>query len=164
MARARGASQVIAVDMKPARLEAAREMGATHVINAAETDVVAAIRDLTDGIGVDAAIESAGAAAAWHDAAKAARRGGRVLWFGGLPSGTSVEVDSYDVHYGELTFYGVYHCTPRDVATAFELITSGVVDTQALVTRETSLAGVEEALIDMREGRAIKVAIIPGQD
>ena len=81
-----------------------------------------------------------------------------------MPSSSSVEVDAYDVHYGELTFFGVYHCTPRDVATAFRLITSDVIDTEALVTREASLAGVEEALIDMREGRAIKVAIVPDKD
>lgn len=161
MAKARGASEIIAVDLKPARLAIARELGATHIINAAETDPVAAIRELTDGIGVDAAIESAGSLATWQGAPKATRKGGRVLWFGGLPGGTQVEVDAYDVHYGELTFYGVYHCTPVDVYTAFSLIGSGVVNTKVLVTREAPLEGVEEALLSMRDGTAVKVAILP---
>ena len=161
MARSRGASQIIAIDTKPARLEVARQLGATALVNPAETDPVAAVRELTDGIGADATIEAAGQLVTWQGAAKAVRKGGRVLWFGGLPGGTQVEVDSFDVHYGEVSFFGTYHCTPIDVYTAFSLISAGVVNTKVLVTREAPLEGVEEALLSMRDGTAVKVAIIP---
>jgi aryl-alcohol dehydrogenase len=59
-AAATGCAAVIAVDLKPARLELAGELGATHVLNGAEVDVVDAIRSITAG-GADYALETAGA-------------------------------------------------------------------------------------------------------
>ena len=55
-----GASQVIAVDVAPTKLEIARQLGATHIINAAEVDPVEAVIELTKGEGVDVAIEAVG--------------------------------------------------------------------------------------------------------
>ncbi|NJN84060.1 MAG: zinc-binding dehydrogenase [Caldilineaceae bacterium] len=57
-----GAAQVIAVDVVPAKLEVARQLGATHVINANEVDPVAAIDEITKGEGVDVAVEAVGGA------------------------------------------------------------------------------------------------------
>ncbi len=55
-----GAAQVIAIDVVPAKLEVAKKLGATHVINANETDPVAAVMALTKGEGVDVAVEAIG--------------------------------------------------------------------------------------------------------
>ncbi len=55
-----GASKVIAVDVVPAKLEIARQLGAEHVINANEVDPVEAVLELTHGEGVDVAIEAIG--------------------------------------------------------------------------------------------------------
>jgi len=164
LALLRGASEVIAVDMKDFRLQVAKELGATHTIDLTKVDPVKAILELTDGIGVDAVIESAGAADAWVMALKVVRKGGRVLWFGGLPQGTQVTVDSYSVHYGELTMFGIYHCTPLDVYHAYELITTETINTEKLISGEMPLRQVEEALLAMAEGKVIKMAIIPGRD
>jgi len=161
MARLRGASQVIAVDMKEFRLQTARELGATETINFKETDPISAIKDLTGGIGPDAVIESAGSPDSWMSAVKVARKGGRVLWFGGLPQGTQITIDSYDIHYGELTMYGLYHCTPVDVYHAHQLITSQRINADNLITTQMPLARVEEALLAMAEGKVVKVAIMP---
>ncbi len=57
-----GASMVIAVDVVPEKLEVARELGATHIINAKETDPVAAVDEITRGEGVDVAVEAIGGA------------------------------------------------------------------------------------------------------
>lgn len=161
LALLRGASQVIAVDMKNFRLQVAKELGATQTINLTETDAVSTIMDLTGGIGVDAVIESAGSPDAWMMALKVARKGGRVLWFGGLPQGAQVSVDSYLVHYGELTMYGIYHCTPLDVYHAYQLILSGRLNIEKLITDKVPLSRVEEALLAMAEGKVIKMAVIP---
>lgn len=161
LALLRGASQVIAVDMKDMRLQVAKELGATHTINLTQQDPVAAIKELTDGMGVDAAVESAGAAEAWVTAMKSVRKGGRVLWFGGLPGNAAVTLDSFDIHYGELTMYGVYHCTPVDVYHAYQLLMAGRINAAKLITAEVPLAGVEGALMDMYEGRCIKMAVRP---
>ena len=55
-----GASQVIAIDVVPAKLEVAKKLGATHIINANETDPVAAVNEITKGEGVDVAVEAIG--------------------------------------------------------------------------------------------------------
>lgn len=159
-----GASQVIAVDMKAYRLQVANELGATDIINLQDNDPIQTIKDLTDGIGADAVIESAGSAEAWSTAVNAVRKGGRVLWFGGLPQNTQVSVDSTAIHYGELTMYGVYHCTPHDVYNAFNIIKSETINTQKLISGQVPLSGVEEALLAMYEGKCIKMAVVPDME
>jgi L-iditol 2-dehydrogenase len=102
-----------------------------------------------------------GAKETWLGAVQAVRPGGRVLWFGGLPAGTQVELDGALIHYGEITLFGIYHATPGAVQTAFELIANRVVNVRALITTELPLERLEEALQMMRDGRAVKVAMIP---
>ncbi|MGD8849511.1 MAG: zinc-binding dehydrogenase [Anaerolineales bacterium] len=161
MARHAGAAQVIAVDLSEPRLEVARQLGATATINPGEEDPVEAIHNLTEGRGADVTIESAGALAAWETAFKAVRKGGRVNWFGGLKGGTDIQLDTGWIHYGELTLYGTYHGTPLDVYRSFELLRSGVIDTQSLISAEMPLSQVEDALELMYAGEVIKVVINP---
>lgn len=161
MALRRGASQVIAVDIKDERLAVAQQLGATRCVNAEREDPVQVIHELTEGRGADVTIESAGAKAAWQTAIQSVRKGGRVLWFGGLAGGTTIELDTQWIHYGELTLYGIYHCTPLDVYNAFQLIVSGVINTQALISGQLPLERLEEGLKMMMDGHCVKMAIIP---
>jgi L-iditol 2-dehydrogenase len=164
MAVKSGASQVIAVDLKEPRLAVAKSLGATRIVNAEQEDPVAVIKELTDGRGADVVIESAGTKATWEQALQVARKGGRVLWFGGLPSNTIVNVDATIAHYSELSLYGVFHSTPHDVETAFQLICNNVLNTKALVTTELPLERLEDAFKLMIDGQAVKVAIVSGQN
>jgi L-iditol 2-dehydrogenase len=161
MARYAGAAQVIAVDLSDTRLEVAAQLGATHTINPAEQDPVEVIKALTNGRGVDISIESAGAKEAWLTAINAVRKGGRVLWFGGLKGGTTIELDTHWIHYGELSLHGTFHGTPLDVHRSFELIQYGVIDTRALISEERPLEEVEESLLRMIRGEVVKIAINP---
>jgi len=162
LALRQGAAQVIAVDLKDWRLAVAKRLGATRIVNPEREDPVAVVRDLTDGRGADVSIESAGAKVTWLTAVAAARKGGRVLWFGGLPSGTRIEVDAARVHYDELTLIGPYHLTPMDCFRALQLIKAGVIDADALITHELPLERLEEGLQMMMEGQCVKTAIVPG--
>jgi L-iditol 2-dehydrogenase len=161
LALRRGASQIIAVDLKEPRLAVARQLGATTAINPEFDDPLNAILDLTEGRGVDVAIESAGSSATWLTAMRSARKGGRVLWFGGLPQGTEIDLDTHIVHYHELSLFGTYHCTPQDVYHAFQLIVSRVVNARPLISGEMPLECVEEALQKMIAGTCVKMAILP---
>lgn len=156
-----GAGQVIAAGHSPARLEVASKLGASHVFNAKETDTVMAIRDLTGGYGADVVIECAGTRLAWETAIEAARRGGRVLWFGGLPGGTKVEVDAGRVHYGEIDLLNMHGGTAAEAREAFELITSGGLDVAALLNGELPLEKTELALKKMIAGEVVKMVINP---
>jgi L-iditol 2-dehydrogenase len=161
VARHNGAGQVIAIDINDARLEVAHHLGATRTINSTREDPKAVIREMTAGRGADVVIESAGALAAWQLALDLVRKGGRVLWFGGLPAGMRIELDTTHIHYDEISIFGVYHLTPLSAFKAFELLRTRIVDAQALITAELPLARLEEALEMMGDGRAIKVAIVP---
>jgi len=156
-----GASQAIAVGHSDARLEVARQLGATTAINAKREDALGTIRDLTEGRGADVVIEAAGTPQAWQMAVEAVRKGGRVLWFGGLPGGTQVTLDATRLHYGEITLYNVHGGSALDAHRAFELICAGVVQTQPLISDEMPLERVEEALQRMIAGEVVKVAIRP---
>ncbi|MFN2149456.1 MAG: zinc-binding dehydrogenase [Anaerolineales bacterium] len=161
MARLSGAAQVIAVDLSDERLKVAQQLGASATINPHEADPVERIHELTSGRGVDVAIESAGAKEAWQTAIQSVRKGGRVLWFGGLKGGTPIELDTHWIHYGELSLHGTFHGTPLDVHKSFELLKHGVLDTGALISGRAPLEGVEQALQRMSAGEIVKMAIIP---
>ena len=156
-----GAGQVIAIGHSPARLEAAAKLGATQVLNAKETDTVTAIRDLTDGYGADVVIECAGTKLALETAVDATRRGGRVLWFGGLPAGTNVEVEAARVHYGEIDLLNMHGGTAEEAREAFDLIVSKEVRGAPLLSGELPLEQVELALKRMIAGEVVKMIIDP---
>ena len=161
LALKRGASQVIAVDLVENRLAIAEKLGATSIVNPKQVDPVEVIRDLTEGRGVDVAIESAGAKNAWMTAINSVRKGGRVLWFGGLKAGTSIELDTTWIHYGELSLFGVFHTTPADVYSAFQLIMHQVINTDFLLSGEMPLEKTEDALTMMAKGECVKMVINP---
>ncbi len=161
LSRLSGSVQIIAVDVSDARLDIAKTLGATDTVNPRRDDPVEAIRRLTGGRGVDVAIEAAGEVEAWHTAVQSVRKGGRVMFFGGLEGHTSFELDSHWMHYGELTLYASFHGTPLDAQHACELIVSGALDAQSLISDELPLEHVEQALLRMATGSVIKIAINP---
>ena len=81
-AKARGASQIIACDLENIRLEKAKELGADHVINSKETDILAEIARLTDGRGPDVVFETAGSKVTIAQTAYIVRRGGLIVLVG----------------------------------------------------------------------------------
>lgn len=106
--------RVIALDMIDARLEKARAFGATDTINNSQVDAVEAVRNLTDGLGVDVAIEAVGIPATFELAASLIRPGGHVANIG--------------VHGKPVTLH-LEHLWIRDVT-----ITTGLVDTFTIPT------------------------------
>jgi L-iditol 2-dehydrogenase len=156
-----GAGQVIAVGHSPMRLEIAKTLGATHLVNAKETDTVTTVRDLTQGYGADVVIECAGTKQAWETSVNAVRRGGRVLWFGGLPGGTKVEIDAARVHYGEISLLNMHGGTVEDAREAFDLIVSGAINVTPMLNGELPLEQVELALKKMIAGEVVKMSILP---
>ncbi len=161
LALRQGASPVIAIDINDGRLAVAERLGATRIVNSTREDPAAVVRDLTEGRGADVIIESAGAKATWLTALDVARKGARVQWFGGLPGGVKVEVDSTRVHYDELTIFGVYHLTPLSLERAFRLVCNGIIDAESLITHQTPLKKLEDGLKMMMRGESLKVAVLP---
>ncbi len=164
LTKASGASELIAVDLVDERLEFAHLLGATMTIQAKHVDPTTAIRDATSGRGVDVVIECAGSKLTWETALKIVRKGGRVLWFGGLPGGTIIDLDAGLVHYGELTLLNTHGNSPSDFWEACNLVETGLIKTEYLLSEEMSLSQTEQALQMMIAGKVMKVPINPELD
>jgi len=159
VARAAGAALVVASDFNPRRLELARAMGAHETLNPGKDDIVARIKELTRGLGVDLVCEMSGHPAGHAQAFAAARPGGRVNMLG-TPSRTT-EVDfARDVIFKGLTLYGV---TGRKMYSTWNamarFIKSGEFDPSPVVTHRFPLEGIAEAVEVIKDGQAGKVIL-----
>lgn len=152
---------VISVDLSDERLEYAKNFGADYTINASkESDQVAAVKELTeDKKGVDVAVDATGIPEVWEMTILMGRKGATINLFGGCASGTSVNIDTQLLHYSELTIKGVYHHTPYYVKKAFDLITSGKIDTVKFITADMPLEKLVSALELMGQQKGIKYNI-----
>jgi (R,R)-butanediol dehydrogenase / meso-butanediol dehydrogenase / diacetyl reductase len=150
VARAAGASRVVLLGHRPARLEVGRRLGADAAIDTNDPAWRAALADLTDGLGADVVIECGGGAGAIRDAIGAARKGGRVVLL--AVTSAPLQVDTWPIVAGELTIVGsVQHHFDEDLPTAIDLIGSGRVDVRSLITRRIPL---ERVVADGFEGLA----------
>ncbi|HLV74672.1 MAG TPA: zinc-dependent dehydrogenase [Vulgatibacteraceae bacterium] len=163
VARARGAARVFLVEVNAERLaRAAALVKPEAAIDGATTDVVEEVRKLTGGRGADVAITAAASGAAQEQAQRLVAPGGRVSLFGGLPKNDPViSVDANRVHYKELSLVGANGSSPAHNARALELIGSGQVPVDDLITHRLPLDAVHDALDLVTRGVAIKVTIEP---
>ncbi|TDC64874.1 alcohol dehydrogenase [Actinomadura sp. GC306] len=163
VARARGAARVFLVEVNAERLgRAAAIVKPDAAIDGSAADVVAEVRKLTGGRGADVAITAAASGAAQEQAQRLVAPGGRVSLFGGLPKDDPViSVDANRVHYKELSLVGANGSSPAHNARALDLIGSGQVPVDDLITHRLPLDAVHDALDLVTRGAAIKVTIEP---
>jgi threonine 3-dehydrogenase len=159
VARAGGASLVIASDFNERRLELARAMGAHVTLNPGTDDVVARVRELTGGDGADLVCEFSGHPSGHAQAFAAARLGGRVNMLG-TPSRTT-EVDfARDVIFKGLTLYGV---TGRRMYRTWDemqrFLRTGQLDPRPVITHRFPMERMEEAIGVIKDGSAGKVIL-----
>jgi L-iditol 2-dehydrogenase len=144
------------------RLQAAARLGAEQVIPAKiHGDPAAALpRDAM----FDVVIEAVGKPETWELATRLVRKGGRVNFFGGCPSGTQVSLDTSRIHYANLTLLASFHHTPRAIRRALELIENGVIRAVDFVDGECPLSDLPELFKSMAAGnRAVKTLIHVGK-
>jgi threonine 3-dehydrogenase len=159
VAGAAGASLVIASDFNARRLELARAMGAHVTLNPGTDDVVARVRELTGGDGVDLVCEMSGHPAGHAQAFAAARLGGRVNLLG-TPS-RSTEVDfAREVIFRGLTVYGV---TGRRMYRTWDemqrFLRGGQLDPRPVLTHRFPLDRMADAIQVIKDGQAGKVIL-----
>jgi S-(hydroxymethyl)glutathione dehydrogenase/alcohol dehydrogenase len=86
------ASKIIAVDLLDNKLAFAKSVGATHTINSKRDDAVQAIKELTDGVGVDYAFDAIGLPVVSRQAYDSTRRGGTTVVVGMAPTGAEIPI------------------------------------------------------------------------
>jgi threonine 3-dehydrogenase len=159
VARAAGASLVLASDLNPRRLKLAKAMGADVTLDAGQEDVVTRVRDLTGGDGVDLVCEMSGHPAGHAQAFAAARLGGRVHLLGTPSRPTELDF-ARDIIFKGLTLYGV---TGRRMYRTWDqmqrLLVSGQLDPRPVITHRFPLECIEEAIGVIKDGQAGKVIL-----
>jgi S-(hydroxymethyl)mycothiol dehydrogenase len=162
-ARLVGATTVIAVDRDDRKLKWAREIGATHTINATNTDVVHAVRDITAGYGADVVIDAVGRPETWTQAFYARDLSGTVVLVG-VPS-PDMHLDLPLVDFfsrgGALKSAWYGDCLPeRDFPVLAELYRQGRLPLDASVTQRISITDVEAAFDAMHSGEVLRSVVV----
>jgi L-iditol 2-dehydrogenase len=160
-ARARGAAAVVVSEPGEARRRQALAMGAHAAVDPRGDDLAEALRSFA-GDGPTVVIVAAPVAAAQAEALELAAPGARINLFAGLPRDRShVELDTNLVHYKELVVTGTTACTTQDCREALDLILSGAVDTERLVSERRPLEEADAAFAAARSGDVLKVVVEP---
>ena len=163
LAKLKGA-KVIAAGRNPIKLKLAEEFShADEVVDLNKYPNPEKIfKDFTEEQkGLDVAIECVGLPEMWERVFSCVRPGGTVHFFGGCKSGSTVTFDTTKMHYGDIKLMSVFHHTPKYFRQALDLIASGELDVEKLITAELPLEKVEWAMEQHIAGNAIKFLIRP---
>ncbi|MDI6831955.1 MAG: zinc-dependent dehydrogenase [Actinomycetota bacterium] len=161
LAGALGAGRIIATDISPYRLEAARRFGADAAVPASE-DVPARIREHNDGRPVDVAIVCAGELSAYRQALESLDRGGRLLCFAPTRPGVDLPVPVNDFWRNGIAIVPSYGGSPRDIMVAMELIRARRVPVEEMITHRLPLEEAQEGFRLVAEAaESIKVVLLP---
>ncbi len=113
------------------------------------------------GKGLDVAVECVGLPQMWELMTRCVRKGGKVHFFGGCKSGSKIELDTTQLHYGDIRILSVFHHTPEYFRMALDLISIGAVDVEKLIGCRLPLHKAQEALEIHERGDAVKVLLTP---
>jgi threonine dehydrogenase-like Zn-dependent dehydrogenase len=163
-AKLMGATTIIGVDAVPARMEAARRLGADHVVDFRAEDPVDAIMRLTDGRGVDVAIEALGTQATFEACLRVLRPGGTLSSLGVYSSDLTIPLGAFAAGLGDHRIVTTLCPGGKErMRRLMGVIASDRVDLRPMVTHRFKLDQIEEAyelFANQRDG-VLKVAITP---
>ncbi|MBI4575261.1 MAG: alcohol dehydrogenase catalytic domain-containing protein [Planctomycetes bacterium] len=162
VARARGAGRVAGLDFVESRRELAMRLGAHLALDPCQ-DAPARLWEATGGLGADLVIVGPGSPEAVDLGIALAGRGGTVVLFSPTEPARRLAVDGHGLYFRELTLTASYSCGPRETREALDLLASGAIRVEPLVTHRFGLEGLGEALrLARSKGEALKSLIVPG--
>ena len=154
--RLREAKVIIAVDVFDHKLELARNLGATHLINCREKEVCSVINNITDKVGVDYAIEASGNSEAMELAFQSIRAGGGLcVLAGNLPAGKTISIDPLDLIKGKriIGTWGGETQPDKDILIYLDLYRTGKLELSPLITQTYQLGEINQALDELEKGK-----------
>jgi len=145
---------IIAVDIFDNRLELARQMGATHVINGKTTNVRESIKEIVEGAGVDVFIDNTGQSANIEMGYEITKAQGRVTLVGVPRKDNNISIYSLPLHFGKglSGSHGGEAIPQSDIPRYHNLFRAGKLQLKQLLTETYSLDQINEAIADMRSG------------
>jgi L-iditol 2-dehydrogenase len=163
VAKANGVKETLITVKYPQQAQAARDLGADHIVDVTAQDIREVIKELTNGLGADVVIETVGGAAQFNEALAVVRKRGRIVLVAGYHQ--PLEVDLARLVWAEPLVTGSncygYSGLQKDFDGAIELIANEKVDVTPIVTHHFPLVEIAEAFrvsADKRSG-AVKVHV-----
>jgi len=146
---------IIAIDIFDNRLELARQMGATHVINGKTANVREAIKEILEGAGVDVFIDNTGQPANIEMGYQITKAQGRVTLVGVPRKDNNISIYSLPLHFGKglSGSHGGEAIPQTDIPRYHNLFRAGKLQLKQLLTETYSLDQINEAIADMRSGK-----------
>lgn len=153
-ARMVSANPVIAVDLHDGRLDLARRMGATHVINGAEVDAAAEIRRIVGHGGVDVFVDNTGVPGVIEQGYTLCKSQGRLVLVGVPKAGQTSRLFTLPIHFGKTIVgsHGGEAVPQEDIPRYMKLFAALGTRLDELITATTPLAGINEAIAKIRTG------------
>lgn len=162
LARSRGAGKVFLINRSQPRLDRAHPLGYDAYISSQKDDAVQRVLELTDGMGANVVIVTAGSEAAMQMGLAMTGKMGKVCFFAGLPKDKpQVTIDANFLHYRQITIYGTFSSAPRHNALAIEMIRSGKLNVDYLLTHAVSLQHINEGLQLVEKQAGMRIVVVP---
>ena len=159
LAKAMGAKLVIATDINEFRLNKASEMGADLVLHARD-DIEGEIKKINDGYLPDLVVTCTGAPPAMEQAMNLVGRGGTILFFAPTEPGMDIPFPLFELWNNGITTVSTYAAAPRDISEAIELLRSGTVRVDDMITHRLPLEDIQKGFDMVADARdSVKVII-----
>lgn len=158
LAKTCGAGRIFVSEPNECRRGEAGARGAA-VINPMDRPLKEWVGEQTGGLGVDAVFVCVGLPSALEAVWEAVRPGGTVNIFGGLPTGSHVDLDPNRVHYAEMVITGSFGFAPRHFRRALDLLAAGRFNVDTVISGEFPLEQIADAFQAGASGEAFKVLI-----
>jgi 2-desacetyl-2-hydroxyethyl bacteriochlorophyllide A dehydrogenase len=158
LAKARGASPIIGVTRTASKRALAERLGADLTLDPADPKALEAVLGHTSGRGVDVAIEAVGRGSTLAKAIEFTRIGGRLTLFGTITE-PAPSLPYYQLYYKELMISNPRAAKPEDFPAAIEIVSSGSVELESLVTDVFPLSRATDAIAAAGSGGSLKVIL-----
>lgn len=161
LARLSGASQIAVGDTIDYRLKAARKFGAGMIVNVQKENFAEAVKSVTDGRGADVVVVTAPSVKAYDSALDVCRKGGTICLFAPTAPEQAVSMSPYKLFFQEIKLIPSYSTSHLETRMALELIRSGKIDPEGLITHRFPLSRTAEAFqTAARNKECLKVVIL----
>src|SRR3712207_1710884 len=157
--KSQGATVIMTgIEKDKERLEFAKKLGVDRVVNVQAESLSDVIMEMTDGYGVDRGFDCSGFMPAVNEALPLLKKKGVFVQLGIFAKKFN-EMDQETIIQREITYVGSRSQKPSSWVTSLELLESGKVDTEVLITKIVGLSEFHEGIEDLMAGKEIKVAV-----